>query len=88
MHIRKIKPIFKRAVKMLSEALKTAVSKRLTKEHLENQGISTYATPRRLATRIKNLIAEQPCQHNQRRGPALQAAYDADGNLSKALSKQ
>ena len=44
-----------------------------------------YSTPRRLAVLVKDVIAEQPDRAVQKRGPAVQAAFDQDGNPSKAL---
>jgi glycyl-tRNA synthetase beta chain len=44
-----------------------------------------YASPRRLAVHIPGVAVTQPAQVVERRGPALQAAYDADGQPSKAL---
>lgn len=39
-----------------------------------------YATPRRLAVWVKGVSPKQPDQIEQRRGPALQAAFDPQGN--------
>jgi glycyl-tRNA synthetase beta chain len=44
-----------------------------------------YAAPRRLAVYVDNLIDEQPEIEIERRGPAMNAAYDANGQPSKAL---
>ena len=44
-----------------------------------------YASPRRLAIHIPNVAATQPEQSVERRGPALSAALDKDGQPSKAL---
>ena len=43
-----------------------------------------YATPRRLAMIIKNVATQQADREVEKRGPAMQAAYDAQGKLSKA----
>lgn len=42
-------------------------------------------SPRRLAVRINDVELAQPEQHSERRGPAVNAAFDGDGNPSKAL---
>ena len=42
-------------------------------------------SPRRLAVRIDDVQMAQPEQHSERRGPAVNAAFDGDGNPSKAL---
>ncbi|MEO8459390.1 MAG: glycine--tRNA ligase subunit beta [Dokdonella sp.] len=44
-----------------------------------------YCTPRRLAMRIPNVVTAQPDQLQERRGPALSAAIDANGQPTKAL---
>ena len=45
----------------------------------------TFASPRRLAVHIPQVAAQQPEQAIERRGPAVNASLDADGNPSKAL---
>jgi len=44
-----------------------------------------YASPRRLAVHIPDVAMAQPAQTVERRGPALNAAFDAEGQPSKAL---
>ncbi|MEI7036886.1 glycine--tRNA ligase subunit beta [Fulvimonas yonginensis] len=44
-----------------------------------------YCTPRRLAVYVPAVAAIQPEQHVERRGPAVNAALDAQGQPSKAL---
>ena len=44
-----------------------------------------YASPRRLAVHIPAVVVAQPEQTIERRGPALSAALDAEGQPSKAL---
>jgi glycyl-tRNA synthetase beta chain len=44
-----------------------------------------YVSPRRLAVHIPNVAVAQPEQSLERRGPAANAAMDADGNPGKAL---
>jgi glycyl-tRNA synthetase beta chain len=43
-----------------------------------------YATPRRLAVHIEALETQQEAQTIERKGPSLAAAYDKEGNPSKA----
>jgi glycyl-tRNA synthetase beta chain len=68
----------------LSRALQAGVESGLVKAGLAHGEIVAYATPRRLALWIKNLATAQSDQIVERRGPALNAAYNADGSLSKA----
>ena len=44
-----------------------------------------YASPRRLAVYVPAVAAAQPEQSIERRGPAVAAALDAEGQPSKAL---
>ncbi|MGW8247652.1 MAG: glycine--tRNA ligase subunit beta [Acidiferrobacterales bacterium] len=44
----------------------------------------SFAAPRRLAVRVPQVLLRQPDRDQERRGPALQAAFDANGNPSKA----
>lgn len=46
--------------------------------------IKTYATPRRLAVLIPQVATQQPEQIVSKRGPAMNAAYNADGTPTKA----
>jgi glycyl-tRNA synthetase beta chain len=43
-----------------------------------------FATPRRLAVWVENVIAQQDEQSIERRGPALGAAFDAEGKPTRA----
>lgn len=64
---------------MSDELMKTGV--------LENtDGVRTLCTPRRLAVYFPSVATMQPEQQQERRGPALAAALDKDGNATKALS--
>lgn len=71
-------------LKAMMQSLKTAFSQALTDAQFEFDHIESYATPRRLALKVLELSSEQPNQHLERRGPALKAALDADGNPTKA----
>ncbi len=46
--------------------------------------IKWYATPRRLAVKVENLIANQADKAIEKRGPAISVAFDSEGNASKA----
>lgn len=59
-------------------------------ENLKATGISfgkikSYATPRRLAITVASMSAKQPDQNSDRKGPAEAAAFDEQGNPTKAL---
>ena len=44
-----------------------------------------YATPRRLALKITQVLAQQPDRIVEKKGPALGSALDTNGQPSKAL---
>ncbi|WP_033478094.1 glycine--tRNA ligase subunit beta, partial [Erwinia amylovora] len=46
--------------------------------------VSWFAAPRRLALKVANLSAAQPDREVEKRGPAIQAAFDANGVATKA----
>lgn len=50
-----------------------------------NSAVKQFATPRRLAVIVADVVARQQQQAVEKRGPAVAAAYDADGNPTKAL---
>ncbi|CDZ77495.1 Glycine--tRNA ligase beta subunit [Legionella massiliensis] len=73
------------AVSVLAEALATNLVAVLEKAQISYGELRSFATPRRLAVFISNLQDEQPSQSLTRRGPALVAAYDANGQPTPAL---
>ncbi|MGH8732366.1 MAG: glycine--tRNA ligase subunit beta, partial [Burkholderiales bacterium] len=73
-----------RSMRPLSQAFASAVGERLDKEALPHGTIKAYATPRRLALVIEALAAAQPDREVHRRGPALRAAFDAEGRPTPA----
>lgn len=56
----------------------------LVKAELSFADTHRYATPRRLAVLIHDLSVQQPGRRLERRGPAVQAAYDDTGKPTKA----
>ncbi|NOY63687.1 MAG: glycine--tRNA ligase subunit beta [Gammaproteobacteria bacterium] len=73
-----------KALKTLRNALGSAVEKGLENAGLPHQGIKLYATPRRLALVISALATTQPDKQQERRGPAVSAAFDDAGNAKPA----
>ncbi len=51
----------------------------------EDSVCTPFATPRRLAMTVTNVLAQQADRKLERKGPSVAAARDADGNVSKAL---
>jgi len=72
------------ALKQLSEALTREFTAGLDNANLQYGEVESYATPRRLAILVKSCACQQPDRNIERRGPAVQAAFDAEGNATKA----
>lgn len=68
----------------LSQALENNLIESLAKNKLNHAEIKSFATPRRLAILINKLDDAQPQQVVERRGPAVDAAFDQHGNPTKA----
>lgn len=74
-----------KALAKLSKAFHQGVEQGLKKAELTFDHIRPYATPRRLALVISKLQTKQPDRVVERRGPAVTAAFDEEGNPTKAL---
>lgn len=57
----------------------------LDKQDMPHEGGTFYIAPRRMALLIKGLPENQASRNIQRRGPSVAAAFDADGNPTKAV---
>ncbi|KTD31892.1 glycine--tRNA ligase subunit beta [Legionella maceachernii] len=73
------------AVWPLADALATHLLAAFDKAQIRYGEVRKFATPRRIAVLIDQLQEEQPSQTVSRRGPALAAAYDANGQATSAL---
>ena len=73
-----------KALKGLAQAFCQNISKGLEDVNLNFAAIKSYATPRRLAVLVSQLTTTQPDKSVERRGPALQAAFDEEGCPTKA----
>lgn len=60
-------------------------AKELGEARLDYEVLKTYGTPRRLALFVEGLAGRQRENREKVRGPALKAAYDAQGNPTQAL---
>jgi len=72
------------ALASLIRSLGDQVEQGLTRAEIPYGGIRAYGAPRRLAVEVQDLARHQPERPFERRGPALAAAYDADGEPTKA----
>ena len=74
-----------KALRRLSEAFTDGVVAGLKQAGFEVNEVESFAAPRRLALLLKNIAASQPDRNIERKGPALKAAFDAEGNPTKAV---
>ncbi|GAB6180081.1 glycine--tRNA ligase subunit beta [Desulfotomaculum defluvii] len=65
--------------------LKELTAKTLQEKRIPYTDIQTYGTPRRLVLFIKDLAEDQAALEKEVKGPAKKAAYDVDGNPTKAI---
>jgi glycyl-tRNA synthetase beta chain len=72
------------ALRGLELAFASGVQTGLDKAGLIHGDIVSFATPRRLAVWVKQLIARQPDQDIKRRGPPVNAAFDGAGQPTRA----
>ena len=73
-----------KSLKTLAEAFLAGVEKGLKDAGLEYQSARHYAAPRRLAVLVEQLATQQPDRTQPMDGPPVQAAFDKDGNPTKA----
>ena len=58
--------------------------KKFTEERIDYTEVLTFGTPRRLALLVKGVAETQQDKLEEVKGPARKAAFDADGQLTKA----
>lgn len=63
----------------LSSAFAAGIEHGLAQAGLRHRAVERFATPRRLAVRVRRLAARQPDRTLEKRGPPVKAAFDADG---------
>ncbi len=73
-----------KALATLSEAFSQGIDTQLAQLGLQRDTIQSFATPRRIAVLVEGLASVQADKQIERKGPSLQAAYDADGKPTKA----
>ncbi len=73
-----------KALKTLADSLKNGIVKGLKEAYLEHASVVSYAAPRRLAVMVKALASQQPDRVENIDGPPMKAAFDSDGNPTKA----
>ena len=68
----------------LSAAFADGVAKGLKDAGVAYKSLEAFATPRRLAVRVRKLIEQQPDRLLEKRGPPVKAAFDANGAPTQA----
>jgi glycyl-tRNA synthetase beta chain len=68
----------------LATAFADGIAKGLADAGLEHRAIERFATPRRLAVRVRRLAERQPDRAIERRGPPLKASFDVQGAPTQA----
>ncbi|MDX1451867.1 MAG: glycine--tRNA ligase subunit beta [Oleiphilaceae bacterium] len=74
-----------KALRTLSAAFTKGICDGLKEAGLAFENSISFASPRRLAVRIEALATTQADKQIEKRGPAKKAAFDADGQPTKAL---
>ena len=73
-----------KALKTLATSFADNVEAELNQAGLTFSKIEWFAAPRRLAVKVLNLATQQPSKEIEKRGPAVSAAFDAEGKPTKA----
>ena len=73
-----------KALKTLATSFSDNVEAELNQAGLTFDKIEWFAAPRRLAVKVLNLATQQPSKEIEKRGPAVSAAFDAEGKPTKA----
>jgi len=73
-----------RTLLALADAFAAGIERGLTGAGLIHGAVERYATPRRLAVRVRRVAAQQPDRQTERRGPPISAAFDAQGAPTQA----
>ena len=73
-----------KALKTLATSFSDNVEAELNQAGLSFDKIEWFAAPRRLAVKVLNLATQQPSKEIEKRGPAVSAAFDAEGKPTKA----
>jgi len=73
-----------KALRSLAESFAANITAELDAANLTYGEVKWFAAPRRLALKIARLATTQPDSEVEKRGPAIAAAFDAEGKPSKA----
>ena len=73
-----------KTLEILAEAFAAEVAQGLTQVGLTHGAVETFATPRRLSVIVHDVPVRQADQRQERRGPALSRAFDANARPTTA----
>ena len=73
-----------KSLKTLATAFYESIQAQLDSNDLTYNDIKWFATPRRIAVQVTDLIGKQKDRVIEKRGPAINVAFDTEGNASKA----
>lgn len=74
-----------KALNKLSAAFSQGIVDGLKKAGFDINEVESFAAPRRLAVLIKSVASAQPDRQVERKGPSVKAAYDNEGQPTKAV---
>jgi glycyl-tRNA synthetase beta chain len=73
-----------KALRELMTAFAANVTAELNRQHLAHDGVSAFASPRRLAVLVRALATAQPDRETELRGPPVGVAFDKGGQPTAA----
>ncbi|SLJ85538.1 glycine--tRNA ligase subunit beta [Psychrobacter sp. DAB_AL43B] len=73
-----------KSLKILRDSLQQSFIIQSAAANITFDSIKAFAAPRRLAIQIQGIADKQPDRTEEKRGPAIKAAFDADGNPTRA----
>lgn len=73
-----------KSLKPLRDSLQASVETQLQDANISYDHLKVMAAPRRLSLLIEGISDKQPDRVEQKRGPAVKAAYDAEGKPTRA----
>ncbi len=73
-----------KSLKNLATVFYQQITEQLTSADLSYEAACWFATPRRFAVKVTGLVAKQQDKEIEKRGPAVNVAFDDAGNPSKA----
>ncbi|RUO43683.1 glycine--tRNA ligase subunit beta [Aliidiomarina taiwanensis] len=73
-----------KSLKALSDSFTQSITDQLTGLSIAFGKVESFATPRRIAVLVSHVQRQQDDEQVDKRGPAIAAAFDAEGNPTKA----